>query len=151
MEIKVTNFILNNPFGVKQLDAQLMFIYPALQEFKKLKTPTIVAYNVVKSIGVVEKALKEYETTRITICESLCEKDKDDKPVIEGKIYKFTEENKKEFQLKWTELLNTEITLDIFPINQSDIDSLKEINIHCYETLLNNGFILDDSNKNTGK
>ena len=146
MEIKVKNYLLKNP-NSEQSENELVFIYPALQEFKKIKTPTKVAYSIVKTIGIVEKAIKEYEKTRIAICESLCEKDEKEKPIIEKNAYKFTEENKAEFNLKLNELLNTEITLDIFRINQSDIDNLKEINIACYETLINNGFINDDINK----
>lgn len=145
MQVKITNFFLKNPFSTDNKEPNMMFVYSALHEFKKLKTPTTVAYNVVKSIGVVEKSVKECESTRVALCESLCEKDAEEKPIIEKNNYKFTEENKKEFHVKWQELLNTEITLDIFPINKSDIENVKEINIACFETLLKHGFIKDDT------
>ena len=143
MEIKATNFFLNNPFATPDSEVQLGFIYSALQEFKKLKVPVSTACNVVKSIASVEKAIKEYETTRLIICESLCNKDENGKPIVEENKYKFTKESHDEFNRKWQDLLNTEITLDIWQINQSDIKDVKEINISCYETLLKYGFIVE--------
>lgn len=146
MRIEVTNFSLNNPFKNenKSGENQLIFIYPALIEFKKLKAPTNVAYNIVKSIKSVEQAIQDYDNTRISICESLCDRDAQDKPIIENGKYKFTTERQIEFQEKWQELLNTKVSIDIFEIKQSDVNNIKEINISCYETLLGYGFIKDD-------
>lgn len=140
MQVKITNSVLNAPYNINA-EQSLSFIYPALLEFKKIKVPVPVAYNIIKSIGVVEKAIKDFQETRISICETLCEKDGDNKSITNSDKYKFTEENKKEFDSKFKELLNSEIIIDIFPINNSDIISVKDINISCYETLLKHGFI----------
>ena len=145
MEIKVTNFILADHFASPNTPHRLEFIFPSLQEFKKLKVPTNTAYNIIKSIGVVEKVLKEYNDTRVMICESLCEKDEKGNPKVENNKYVFTKENQNEFNNKWTDLLNTEINLDIWQINQSDLSHIKEMNITCYETLLKYGFIKEDT------
>lgn len=141
MEIKIKNFFLKDSFSESKND--LSFFYNALQEFKKLKAPVSVASNTVKTIGVLEKALTEYEGTRAVLCEGLCERDDNDNPVVENNNYKFTEENKKEFNLKFNELLNTEIALDICNVKQDDIKGL-DINIACYETLLKYNFINAD-------
>lgn len=145
MEIKTTNFLLKNPFDTKNSDSKLFFIHPALQEFKKLKTPTKVAYNIVKSISSVEGALQEYEKTKIAICESLCERDERDIPVAKSGRYVFSEDSEKELNIKVGELMNSEITLNIFPVNQSDINDVKDMSIECYETLMRHGFIIDDT------
>lgn len=145
MEIKATNFALTDHFpkGAPRLD----FIFPALQEFKKLKAPVSVAYSIIKSIGAVEKALIDYDETRKIICESLCDKDNNDKPVIEGGKYKFSGENLAEFNAKWNELLNTKVSIEIRQINQEDINHIDEVNIACYETLMKFGFIKDEDSK----
>lgn len=158
MEIKVTNFVLTDHFCGPNNEPSLNFIYPALQEFKKVKAPVSVAYNIIKSIGAVEKALADYENTRKAICEQLCDKDKKDNPIIESGKYKFSDENYREFQKKWHELLNTEVLIDIWSFPKKDTEDIKEINIYCYETLMKYGFIKEEvktemkpSNGNTDK
>lgn len=145
MEIKIKNHSLENTFNSKNHESDMEFIYPALLEFKKLKAPVNVAYNIVKSIKVVEQACKDYNDTRISICESLCEKDETGKTSMQDGKYKLAEENTIEFQNKWEELLNTEIILDIFPVRQSELKGINEVNICCYETLMRTGFIIDDT------
>lgn len=145
MEITATNFELTDHYLAPGNEPRLEFIYPALQEFKKIKTSVPVAHNVVKSIGSVEKALADFNSTRTVICEQLCERDAKGECVKEGGKYKLSVENQIEFNIKFRELLNTEIKLDIFPINQSEISAIKEINIACYETLLRHGFIMEDA------
>lgn len=142
MEIKVTNFALTDHFvqGTLKLD----FIFPALQEFKKLKVPVNVAYNIIKSISAVEKALIDFDETRKAICESLCDKDEKGKPISENEKYKFTESNLIEFNTKFNELLNTEVVIDIRQINQKDISHIEEVNITCLETLMKFGFVKDE-------
>lgn len=144
MEIKVTNYLLTDHSLTLDLQAKMRFIHPALQEFKKLKVPVSVAYNIIKSIGVVERAIKDYDSTRIAILESLCEKDAKGTSVVEEGKYKFSGNNHSEFNKKWQELLNVEISLEIFPISHKDIVDIKEINISCYETLMKYGFIQED-------
>lgn len=145
MQIKTTNFLLKNPYVSPNPDSNLSFIYPALQEFKKLKTPARVAYNIIKSIGAVEQAMKQCDDTSTTILKSLCDNDENGNPISESGKYKFSENNLEEFNNKIQDLLNSEITIDIFPINQSDISNIPEVNIQCYETLMIHGFINDDT------
>ena len=103
-----------------------------------------MAYNVVKSIGAIEKALYDYNSTRIAICETICEKNEKGECIKDNGKYKFVGDGYSEFSKKWLELLDTEILLNIFPINQKDIADIKEINITCYETLMKHGFIQED-------
>lgn len=147
MIITVTNFRLKNSKNSFAFDDNLFFISSAFASFKRLKTSTKVAYNTVKSVKAVEEAIKDYEKTRISICESLCDKDLKGRPIIENGNYKFSEEAKREFDLKFEELLNQEITIDIFPIKQEEIEDLKDINIECYQTLSEIGFIQIDEIK----
>lgn len=140
MEIKIINGLLDSPeyFTGEQ---KLNFIYPALLDFKRLRTSVQVAYNIVKSIKEVERAIKEFTDTRLSICESLCDKDENDKPKVENRKYVFSDEGQKEFNQKFQQLLNTEITLNIWPVDNEEILAIKDINITTYETLLKHGFI----------
>lgn len=140
MKITVTNFVIKDHFSPATQPPMLEFIHPALKEFSRLKLPVPIASKMTKNIIKVENAISEYEKTRINIVESLCEKGEDEKPVIEGNKYKFSDEAGKEFNEKWNELLNTEITLDIKVINESEIEKF-EINGTCYQTLVKHGFI----------
>lgn len=142
MEIKVTNFTLIDHFKNPNIDSS-NFILPALNEFKKCKMIVSVASKIVKNISTVNTALLECDKIRIVIAESLCERD-GDKPVtvVNNGVskYKFSDEGYKEFNEKWVQLLNTEITIDITPINELDIENL-EVNVACYQTLVRHGFI----------
>ena len=140
MKITVPTWSLQDNFPEPNQPLKLDFIHPSLKEFLKLKMPVSVASKMSKNIIEVEKALTEYEKTRIIIIESLCERDADDKPVIENKNFKFSPEGYKEFAEKWNELLNTLVDIDISPVNESDIEKL-EINGTCYATLSKYGFI----------
>lgn len=140
MKITVTNFILKDYYSPINQAPLLEFIHPALKEFIRLKIPVPIASKMTKNITAVETAISEYEKTRISIVESLCEKDENEKPVTENNNYKFSEEGLKEFNHKLNELLNSEITLEIKVINESEIEKL-EINGTCYQTLAKYGFI----------
>lgn len=140
MKITTTNFVLKDHFSPTTQPPMLEFIHPALKEFSRLKLPVPIASKMTKNITAVETAISEYEKTRISIAESSCEKDKDEKPITENNNYKFSEEGLKEFNTKLNELLNTEITLQIKVINESEIEKL-EINGTCYQTLVKYGFI----------
>lgn len=140
MKITVTNFTLKDHFSPVNQPPMLEFIHPALKEFSRLKLPVPIASKMTKNIMKVEDAISEYEKTRINIVESLCERGEDEKPIIEGNKYKFSDDAAKEFNEKWNELLNTEITLDIKVIDESEIEKF-EINGTCYQTLVKHGFI----------
>ena len=139
MKITVKNFVLTDYNRDTNQPAMLEFIYPALKEFSRLKLPVPIASKVTKDIMRVEDALTEYNKIRISIAESLCEKE-NDKPIIKDNNYQFSEEGKKEFQEKRLELLNSEVTLDIKVIDESEIEKF-EINATCYHTLVKYGFI----------
>lgn len=147
MEIKIKNFFLQDTFSPNRDDKS--FLWNALNEFKKLKVSIPVAYNTIKTINNINKALEEYNAIRISIADELCEKTEDGKKVIENNQYKFSEENLKEFNTKINDLLHTEIYLDVWSIKQSQIDNLKDIEINVYETLVKYNFI--DLPENEGK
>lgn len=69
---------------------------------------------------IMSKLMEEYKLVtdeRTTICVSFCEKDKENKPIIENDNYKFTPENlkkaNKEIETLWNEeiTINTDVTI----------------------------------------
>lgn len=139
MELKIKNFFLQDTFSPNRDDKS--FLWNALNEFKKLKVSIPVAYNTIKTINNINKALEEYNAIRISIADELCEKTADGNKVIENNQYKFSEENLKEFNTKINDLLHTEVNIDVWSIKQSQIDNLKDIEINVYETLVIYNFI----------
>lgn len=142
MEVKIANAYLEAPHYIKD-EQVLNFIHPSLLDFKRLRTSVAVASNIIKSIREVERAIKEFHDVRMSICESLCEKEEAGKPKTDAGKYVFSEGGQKEFDEKFRELLNTATVLNIHPVKGSDIASVEGVSIIGYDTLLRHGFIVD--------
>lgn len=147
MKIKVENYFLRDPVIQTNGSQNMGFIIVALNEFKYLRASTRVAYNIIKSFREVERAIKDLEETRIAVCQSLCQKDEEGNLIQINNQFQFSEDGKIEFATKYQELLQQVVELDIFPIQNSDINDLPNVSVAAYETLLKFGFIQEEEKK----
>jgi len=70
------------------------------------------------------QAHKTYDEKRLSLCEQMCDKDDQGKPVTKDKNYVFSDTIKPEFDTKLTDLMNEEIEI---PLRFGDAHRLKNM------------------------
>ena len=93
----------------------------------------------------IKNIVDEYKTKeedRVKICEALCVKGKDKKPIMKNNNYQFTPENIPKFQKEFEALLSEKVTLTLLPIDAKLI--LKLIDNTKYEPEIGEVEIIDE-------
>jgi len=75
---------------------------------------------------IIEKA-REVEKNRLEIINTLCEKDKDGKPLIEGNAFKLSDENKEKWQKEYEKMMKEDCIIDVTPSFKLDLGPIKDI------------------------
>jgi len=74
--------------------------------------------------STVAQEYQKYEKQRIALCDELCIKDKDKKPLLKDDKYQFTEKNGEKWQKEYIILNNEEVDL---PLKSVDIKTIKKV------------------------
>lgn len=64
---------------------------------------------------------------RMEILNSLADKDKEKKPIIEDGQFKLSAENRKKFDAEYIKLMNEECVIDVLPSVEKDIAEIKQL------------------------
>ena len=130
MKVKLTNM---------QIISELA---PALSELKTMRTPGNVTIATVRTFGECEKAVKDYETARISILNNFCKKE-NGKPVIKDNQYQFdSPEDKASAEAEIRKIVETEVELDVHQVSSTVFEKV-EISGNLYEVLVRYQFIDD--------
>jgi 3-phosphoglycerate kinase len=90
--------------------------------------PAKIGYAIGKNALELEKEKNIYEKERVKLCEQLCKKDKDGKPVTikqeDSVTYDLDEEANLELQKELEELLETETEINLHKINPKELEKL---------------------------
>ena len=122
----------------------MMIIMPTLAEIKKLPMNVRSSYNLVKSARGMEEALKAFEDTRMNILLASCKKDVNDKPVVIENQYQFDSDDvKDEANAKIKELVDTPVTINVWPIAFAEIESVKGLTTGQLDILLKYSLVLE--------
>lgn len=87
-------------------------------------------------IAVLMAKQNEINENRVTILNEICEKDADNKPILESGQYKLSDENSKKFQEEFQKLMEEDCIIDVAPSMEKDISDIKSM-IHASPVELN--------------
>lgn len=91
--------------------------------------PVKLSFGISKNIKKLEREVEDYQKERIKICESLSNKDEEDKPIMIKKedgteVYDIPD--RKLFDEEIKELLDTEVDIDIHMVEEAVLDQCSE-------------------------
>mgnify|MGYP003648367400 CR=1 FL=1 len=142
--IKITNMQLLTDLG------------PSLNELKAVKMNGKTTIRIVKTLNNVFAALNSYDATRKSLIEIYVERDEKGNLVTQqsesGLVYKFkSEEDTKKAAEVVNAIANEEVSIDIFPITEEEVEAISEISVDVVGRLAKYDFILVDKSKQEEK
>jgi len=136
---------------IKNVQLMMDFV-PALQELKTYKPNVRVGLGIIKTCNACFDILKKFENARHQILEEESLKDEKGKSIVKDNQFQFRDDmHKKEVEAKIAILAEQEVTVDIWPIPLSEVESIKEFKVELLERLINNKFLLEEVPKVANK
>ena len=72
---------------------RVMLLYDILNEISDKKMQIATAYKINRNVKICFEELKNIDKSRTEIAEKYCIRDKNDKPVLDKKMYQFTDKD----------------------------------------------------------
>ena len=112
--------------------SEIRMYYPVLLTLADKRLPIRLSYAIGRNIDKLHTEYERIEEERRKLCEEFADKDEEGKPVmtrsvIEGQEvsgYQIAEEKQQEFAAQFSELLDTQVELDLMTIEPQVLDLL---------------------------
>ena len=111
------------------MDTLIIKNYHLATFMKVLDYPMAFAKGRVKNrlMSILAQKAQALEKNRIEILNTLCDKDKDGKPVMEKGSFKLSDKNKKKWDEEYQKMMMEDCIIDVTPSIKSDLGPLKDI------------------------